>query len=144
MTNDLETDRLISTEGGQGEETEPQLVCNKKGMAAGYKAMPVSFLASFAMAATAASTVYAYAHILCEDGSQCGDSEKAIYASAVAAASTIANVCGLMAVSVYERLPTQMGLVVWVGLRAGSVVMLGVGGEFRDMRHVTCLQTFDG
>lgn len=100
-----------------------------KGRPAGYKAVPVSFLASCAIAATAASTVYAYAHILCQDASQCGDEERAAYASAVAVATTIANVCGLVAVGVYSRLPTHTGLGLWIGLRAGSVVVLGAGGQ---------------
>ncbi|PSN67017.1 MFS general substrate transporter [Corynespora cassiicola Philippines] len=126
MPHPAETASLLHREP-ESEPPSDTPLWRSKGIPAGYKAMPISFLASCAMAATAASTVYAYAHILCKDASQCASSEKAAYASAVAAATTIANVCGLLAVSVYERLPTQTGLAVWVGLRAGSVVVLGAG-----------------
>ncbi|KAK7516262.1 major facilitator superfamily domain-containing protein [Phyllosticta citriasiana] len=119
---------------GEGEEAdEPCIKPKKDGIPVGYKAMPVSFLASCAMAATAASTVYAYAHILCRDATQCADKEKAAYASAVAAATTIANVCGLVAVGIYERLPTRGALALWVGLRAGSVVVLSAGVLYKSI-----------
>ncbi|OJD31017.1 uncharacterized protein BKCO1_5300027 [Diplodia corticola] len=120
MAHDEESRPLLR---GDGEQAKPKA----GGVAAGYKAMPISFLASCAMAATAASTVYAYAHILCRDASRCEDAEKATYASAVAAATTVANVCGLVAVGIYERMPTRAGLGLWVGLRAASVVVLAAG-----------------
>ncbi|KAK7530970.1 uncharacterized protein J3D65DRAFT_143793 [Phyllosticta citribraziliensis] len=125
---DEERNPLLRGEGE--EEVDPGIKTKTAEIPAGYKAMPVSFLASCAMAATAASTVYAYAHILCHDASRCADKEKAAYASAVALATTIANVCGLVAVGIYQRLPTRGALALWVGLRAGSVVVLSAGGVF--------------
>jgi len=136
MALDSETDALIRPDSREVEAADDNApLWAPKGTPAGYKAMPVSFFASCAMAATAASTVYAYAHILCKDASQCADGEKAAYASAVAVATTLANVCGLMAVGIYERLPTRAGLAVWIGLRAGSVVVLGAGGKAATTRR---------
>ncbi|KNG46901.1 amp-dependent synthetase ligase [Stemphylium lycopersici] len=128
MAIDSETDALIRPDSHEvGAADDDAHLWTPKRRPAGYKAMPVSFFASCAMAATAASTVYAYAHIVCKEASQCADGGKAAYASAVAVATTLANVCGLMAVGIYERLPTRAGLAVWIGLRAGSVVVLGAG-----------------
>ncbi|KAK8154309.1 major facilitator superfamily domain-containing protein [Phyllosticta citrichinensis] len=128
---DDERNPLLRGEGE--EETDPGVKAKTAEIPAGYKAMPVSFLASCAMAATAASAVYAYAHILCQDASRCADKEKAAYASAVAAATTIANVCGLVAVGIYQRLPTRGALALWVGLRAGSVVVLSAGVLYKSI-----------
>jgi hypothetical protein len=141
MALDSETDQLIRPESDEVDaandnDTRPW---TPKKTPAGYKAMPVSFLASCAIAATAASTVYAYAHILCKDASQCADAEKTAYASAVAVATTLANVCGLLAVGIYERLSTQQGLAVWIGLRAGSVVVLGAGGKAGQDERPQCM-----
>ncbi|KAK8170275.1 major facilitator superfamily domain-containing protein [Phyllosticta citribraziliensis] len=128
---DEERNPLLRGEGE--EEVDPGIKTKTAEIPAGYKAMPVSFLASCAMAATAASTVYAYAHILCHDASRCADKEKAAYASAVALATTIANVCGLVAVGIYQRLPTRGALALWVGLRAGSVVVLSAGVLYKSI-----------
>ncbi|POS71306.1 hypothetical protein DHEL01_v210296 [Diaporthe helianthi] len=58
-----------------------------------HRVLFLSFSASVGMAATAATTVFAYALIMCEDPAHCQGEEKAAYAGAVALAVGIANLC---------------------------------------------------
>ncbi|CZT23690.1 uncharacterized protein RCC_09404 [Ramularia collo-cygni] len=110
----------------------------------GYLALPTSFLASFAIAVTAASTVYAYAHIVCEDATHCSDSEKAAYTSAVALATTLANLFSLTAMGIYERLPTRGALTLWMILRGGSVVVLTAGVFRRSIPLALAARVLEG
>ena len=127
MYSDEETEPLLRAVGG-GDATAD--VDETTRVAPEYLAMPVSFLASCAMAVTAASTVYANAHMVYKDATQCANREKPDYAPAVAVATTlIANIFELLAVDMYQQLSTSTELIVWVGLRAGSVLILAAGGE---------------
>lgn len=95
----------------------------------------VLFLAlstSIAMAATAATTVFAYAVILCEDPQQCKNEEKSAYAGAVALAAGIANVCGILALGPLQyavQLNVKYGLLFWITSRGTSVAILALAGR---------------
>lgn len=93
--------------------------------------LPIAFLAALGMAATAATSIFAYASLLCKDPTNCQESEQNKYAESVAIAVTIANVCGLLALGSLERLSRnhrKTGLALWIVCRAMSVVILAVGG----------------
>lgn len=83
------------------------------------------------MAATAATTVFAYAVILCEEPAHCRDDEKGSYAGAVALAAGIANVCGILALGPLQhavQLNAKYGLFFWLMSRATSVAILALAG----------------
>lgn len=101
-----------------------------KGKALPYQVLPLALLAALAMAATAATTIFAYARLLCKVPTHCRDAERNLYAGAVAAATCMANTCGLLLLGVLERLSRQNyknALLVWFSLRSMSVVMLAIG-----------------
>ena len=92
---------------------------------------PIALLAALAMAATAATSVFAYATLLCEDPLRCRDSEQTAYAGAIAAATCVANVFGMLMLGVLEDMSKRnprKGLVLWILCRSMSVVMLAAGG----------------
>lgn len=62
--------------------------------------LPIAFTAAFAIAATSATTIYAYAGIVCADPVRCRDEEQDRYAGIVALATTVANLFILLAVGV--------------------------------------------
>lgn len=108
----------------------------------------VLFLAlsiSIAMAATATTTVFAYAVILCEDPAQCKDEEKSAYAGAVALASGIANVCGILALGPLQyaiQSNVKYGLLFWITSRGTSVAILALAGmHFVNLCHVVYLMS---
>lgn len=99
---------------------------------AAYRTLPVALLASLGMAATTATTIYAYATLLCEDPTSCNDGEQSSYAAAVAIASGIAHAVAIMILGPMERLVKkhlQAGLRIWIVCRATSVTCLVVGGS---------------
>ncbi|KAI1176306.1 MFS general substrate transporter [Nemania sp. FL0916] len=69
-----------------------------------HRVLFLSFSASVAIAATAATTVYAYAFILCKDPTHCQDGEDASYAGATALATVIANGCGILALGPLQKI----------------------------------------
>ena len=94
------------------------------------RVLPLAFLAAMAMAATAATSLFAYASLLCNTPTHCDDSEQHAYAGAVAMASFAANVCGLLILGPMETLSRRnhkAGLALWFGFRCMSVVMLVIG-----------------
>lgn len=94
--------------------------------------LPVAFLAALAMSATAASSIFAYANLLCKIPTDCHESERNLYAGAVAVASCIANICGLVILGFLEKLSqnnNKVVLALWLWCRSMSVVMLALGGE---------------
>ena len=94
------------------------------------RVLPLAFLAAMAMAATAATSLFTYASLLCNTPTHCDDSEQHAYAGAVAMASFAANVGGLLILGPMETLSRRnhkAGLALWFGLRCMSVVMLVIG-----------------
>jgi hypothetical protein len=98
-----------------------------------FKVLPIAFFASLSMAATSATTVYAYAHLVCADPSACKDSERNTYAGAVAISTCVAHVSGIFVMGFLERLVKtnqRSGLLLWLGCRAMSVCLLVLGGKY--------------
>ncbi len=92
--------------------------------------LPLALFAALAMAATAATTIFAYASLLCKDPTRCRKIERNVYAGAVAGATCIANLCGFLLLGTLERLSRKnhkAGMLLWFSLRSMSVVMLLVG-----------------
>ena len=99
-------------------------------IASPHQILPLALFAALAMAATAATTIFAYASLLCKDPTHCRETERNVYAGAVAAATCIANLCSLLLLGTLERLSGKnhkAGLLLWFSLRCMSVVMLLVG-----------------
>jgi hypothetical protein len=103
------------------------------------RALPVALFAALAMASTAATALYAYGTLLCKDPIHCKDSERNAYAGAVALATFLANLCGLLLLGFLEKLSRRnrkAGLALWVIGRSMSVIVLALGGTKRFLRHV--------
>lgn len=108
--------------------TKPAIAIN--GRVAAGQVLPLALLAALAMAATAATTIFAYASLLCTVPTKCRNAERNVYAGTVAVATLIANGCGLLFLGALARLARhnhEMGLKLWFALRSMSVVMLAVG-----------------
>jgi hypothetical protein len=94
--------------------------------------LPIALLAALAMAATAATTIYAYASLLCKDPTHCRDAERNVYAGAVAVATCVANVCAILALGSFEKLSKRnhkAGIATWLICRSLSVAALALGGQ---------------
>ena len=92
--------------------------------------LPLALLAALAMAATAATTVFAYANLLCRDPTHCQDAEQNLYAGAVAVATIVANIGALIVLGPLENLSKingKAGLILWLACRAMSVTVLAFG-----------------
>lgn len=84
------------------------------------------------MAATAATSVFAYAFLLCDIPTECKNSERSSYAGVVATAICIANVCGLLVLGSMENLSKRnhkIGILLWLLCRSLSIVVLALGGS---------------
>ena len=93
--------------------------------------LPLPFSAALGIALTIATTLFAYATILCKDPTRCRDAERNAYAGSVAGATLIANACGLLVLGYLEKVSRRTyktGLVLWFSCRGMSVVMLALGG----------------
>lgn len=98
-----------------------------------HRVLPLALSASVAMAATAATSVYAYAVILCKDPTRCEDREQKAYAGAVAVATAIAHVCNVLALGPLQQLmaaDAKSGLFFWIATRSLNAVMLCVAGGY--------------
>ena len=96
-----------------------------------YAVLPLALFSALAMAATAATSVFAYAFLLCKDPTQCTESESHSYAGAVAVATCIANLCGILVLGGLEKLSRKnqkLHLLLWLLCRSMSVVALASGG----------------
>lgn len=135
---DEQTRLLVSHEERQRRHQEaatsplaacPMIVLSGKS-ASPSEILPLALLAALAMAATAATTIFVYASLLCKDPMDCQDKERSLYAGAVAVASCAANVGSLLVLGPLERLAREnykAALLVWFTLRSFSVVMLALG-----------------
>ncbi|EFE39230.1 hypothetical protein TRV_06052, partial [Trichophyton verrucosum HKI 0517] len=97
-----------------------------------YRVLPISLFASLGMAATIATTIYAYANLLCADPKACKDGEQSAYAAVVAIANGIAHTVAILILGPLEHLvKTQLkaGLALWIVCRAASVLCLVIGGD---------------
>jgi len=97
-----------------------------------YMVLPVAFLCSMGMAATAATTISAYANLLCENPLHCAGDEKNHYAGVVALSVTISNFCGILVLGLLRLLPKRnpkAALYFWLFSRSASVAILAIGGE---------------
>jgi hypothetical protein len=96
-----------------------------------WRVLPISLLASLGIAATVASTIYAYADLLCADPTSCKDAEQSKYAAVVAVANGITHTVAILILGPLERLVKRRlkaGLVIWLACRAASVLCVIVGG----------------
>lgn len=94
--------------------------------------LPIPFLAALGMAATAATTIFAYATLLCKDPRNCDVSEQKGYAGYVALSVSIANICSTLVLGSLEKLSRRhrkAGLALWIVCRSMSVAMLALGGN---------------
>lgn len=95
--------------------------------------LPLALLAALAVATTAATSIYAYAELLCQDPTQCEGREQNKYARVVAVAALIANLSGLLVLGPLEGISRSnhtVGLALWFILRLLSVVFLATGCLF--------------
>lgn len=98
----------------------------------GVRLLPISLFAALAMAATGASQVYTYATLLCRDPQHCQATEQHNFSGVVAAATSVANMCSLLALGSFEKVSRQSckhGLVIWLVVRTMSVGALALGRE---------------
>ncbi|OCL06615.1 hypothetical protein AOQ84DRAFT_398915 [Glonium stellatum] len=111
------------------------------------RVLPIALAAAFAMAATSATTVFAYASLLCEDPAHCKEHEQKNYSGTVAIATTIANICGVFAVGVFQQLieaRPKIGLTLWLIFRASSVAVLAIGVLLNNITIAISGRFFEG
>ncbi|PQE06875.1 amp-dependent synthetase ligase protein [Rutstroemia sp. NJR-2017a BVV2] len=109
--------------------------------------LPISFLAALGMAATAATSIFAYATLLCEDPRNCEESQQKDYAGSVALSVSIANICSLLALGSLEKLSRRhrkAGLAMWIICRSMSVAVLAIGVYFRSIKIALSGRIFQG
>lgn len=136
-------DALVST--GQSIVTGPRIddlahvqdhIVNERYIS---RILPIAFTAAFAIAATSATTVFAYASIVCADPAHCKEGEQDRYTGVVALATVVANTFGIIAVGVLRQWVEsnpKSGLYFWLFCRALGIVILAVGGK---KSHLLCL-----
>ncbi|QMW46803.1 hypothetical protein G4B11_010258 [Aspergillus flavus] len=109
--------------------------------------LPVSLLASLGMAATVATTIYAYADLLCTDPTACEDTEQSAYAAVVAIANGIAHTVAILILGPLQHLASKYlkaGLFMWIICRAASVVCLVLGVALRSVPIAVSGRVFEG
>lgn len=127
-----ETSRLLPHHDGEEPPNQRSDASDKNVHTTAVAVLPIGLLSALAMAATAATTVYAYAYLTCKDATHCRDTERNRYAGSVAIAITIANVCALLAIGTMARVSERShktGLAIWIICRSMSVAVLAFGGE---------------
>ncbi|OTA66118.1 MFS general substrate transporter [Hypoxylon sp. EC38] len=112
-----------------------------------HRVLFLALSASVAMAATAATTVYAYAVITCADPAHCKDDERGAYAGAVAVATGIANTCGILALGPLQeavKSNPKAGLLFWLVSRATSIIILAIAVVRKSIRLAFIGRIFEG
>ncbi|KAK2870571.1 hypothetical protein FQN49_003084 [Arthroderma sp. PD_2] len=112
-----------------------------------YRVLPISLFASLGMAATVATTIYAYADLLCADPTACKDTEQSAYAAVVAIANGIAHTVAILILGPLEHLvKTQLksGLALWIVCRSASVLCLVLGVAVRSVPIAVSGRLFEG
>ncbi|RWA08682.1 hypothetical protein EKO27_g6419 [Xylaria grammica] len=110
-------------------------------------ALPLSFISALALAATAATQIYAYAALLCRDPSHCDDGERRKFSASVAIATTIANGFAPFTLSTFEALVkrnSRTSLAIWLFIRSMSVGALVLGVFIGHVGIVMSSQVFEG
>lgn len=123
---------ITRTNSPAGPDDDPWKATTKISVAHAHRILPVALSASFGMAATAATTIFAYAAIVCADPAHCNTKEQSKYAGAVAIATGVANICGVLALGPLQfsmKGRPKVGLFFWLASRATSVAVLAIGGE---------------
>ncbi|KAI1457519.1 hypothetical protein F4805DRAFT_172091 [Annulohypoxylon moriforme] len=160
----LETTRLLSENPSASEATHsdsgssnffavPKDAPRERALAAtipedyiGY-VLPLACTAAFAIAATSATTIFAYADIVCVDPVHCKDDEQSRYSGTVAVSTTIANVFGIIAVGILRQWAEshpRLGLCFWLVCRSLGVAVLAVGVLCRSIYVAIAGRVFDG
>ncbi|GIC86257.1 uncharacterized protein Aud_002625 [Aspergillus udagawae] len=114
---------------------------------AAYRTLPLALLASLGMAATTATTIYAYADLLCEDPTDCKNGEQNAYAAVVAIASGIAHAMAILILGPMEQLiqkHLRAGLLTWIVCRATSVLCIVIGVSIRSVTIAVSGRIFEG
>lgn len=109
--------------------------------------LPIALLSALAMAATAATQIYTFAELLCQDPRHCKSEETRKYSSSVASATLVASILSLAALGAFEKLAKRnqkAGLAVWIVVRSMSVGALVLGVSFRQIRIALSSQVFEG
>ncbi|KAA8895460.1 major facilitator superfamily domain-containing protein [Sphaerosporella brunnea] len=81
-----------------------------------HRLLPVALLAALGSAGAAAPTVFAYAYLCCDNPLRCNEDEHQVYARTTALATTIANICGILALGPaahFSRNRRSLGLSLW-------------------------------
>ncbi|KAF2259676.1 hypothetical protein CC78DRAFT_571696 [Lojkania enalia] len=111
------------------------------------RVLPIAFAAAFAIAATSATEIFAYANIMCADPTHCKDKEQSRYAGVVAVATTIANVCGVVGIGILQQWikpNPKLGLCIWLVCRGTGVAWLVVGMLLRSIHIALIGRIFEG
>ncbi|KAH6657441.1 hypothetical protein BKA67DRAFT_532652 [Truncatella angustata] len=111
------------------------------------RVLPLAFTVAFAIAATSATTIFAYASILCKDPAHCEHGEKQRYAGVVALATTVANVFGVIAVGFLQQWTKshpKLGLYLWLACRATGIAFLVVAVLLRSIYVAIAGRVFEG
>ncbi|KAF2729066.1 MFS general substrate transporter [Polyplosphaeria fusca] len=111
------------------------------------RVLPVPLIAALAMASSAATAYFAYATLLCKDATKCQNEEFRSYAGSVAAATAVANLLGVATTGTLQALLTrhqQFGLLLWLGVRSMSTVMLLLGVSIRNIFAALSGRIFEG
>ncbi|KAI0419769.1 hypothetical protein F5X98DRAFT_333914 [Xylaria grammica] len=109
--------------------------------------LPIALISALAVAATAATQIYAYESMLCKDAHHCDDSERRAFAASVAIATAVANVCALLSIRMFEALGKdhlRLGLGIWLLVRSLSVVALALGVFVGNIGIAMFSQVFEG
>ncbi|KAG6988948.1 hypothetical protein G7Y79_00067g095630 [Physcia stellaris] len=100
-----------------------------------------------ALATTAATSIYAYAKLLCDDPTHCEGLEQKNYAKAVAAAALVANISGLVVLGPLASISKKndtVGLTLWLVIRMLSVLFLATGYRLGNILIALSSQAFRG
>ncbi|OJJ45952.1 hypothetical protein ASPZODRAFT_167648 [Penicilliopsis zonata CBS 506.65] len=130
-------------------ETESQPLLQKNGLTVGHARLllPIALLASLGITATAATSVFAYAYLLCADPTHCQNEERAAYAGTLALATTVANVCAILAVGPLHLLGRRnavASLLLWFGARGASVAVLSGAVALRSIPIAIASKVLEG
>lgn len=96
-----------------------------------YFVLPVALFCSMGMAATSATTIFAYQTLLCRNPGNCSPHEKERYSATVALSVTIADFCAVLVlwlVPFLQQGHPKTTLYFWLFARSTGVAILALGG----------------
>ncbi|KAF4626877.1 hypothetical protein G7Y89_g11281 [Cudoniella acicularis] len=112
-----------------------------------FAVLPLALLSALAMAATAATSMFAFAFLLCEVPTECKASERNLYAGVIALATGIANICSLLvlgAIGTLSKRNHKLNILLWLLCRSMSVVALASGIYLRSIVVALSSRVFEG